>query len=488
MSDDQQLERRLAEMLDAKRGGLPEDLPPFVEERVLARLREPMQRQGKVKWWSWLAVGAVTAIAVALAIHTLRVEPPSAIGVVARAGDVTVAPDLTRVATTASARALVNLPRARVSLLQETVAAFSHVTPARVHIDLAQGSLVAEVEPNHPERVFSVALPHAEVVITGTVFYVAVAGGRSQVAVARGHVVVRPSSSTGIESEALSLSAGEVVELDARGVARRPLDAREREAMLASLHVATWRAADVESLGHGLAAARPAVEPAAPLSLAPAVTPGPASRQPPQAPRPDKHEAASVDQAPSPTELLSRRDCAAARAALAARQDKNDETSRAWFGVAVCYNELGELAQALAAYREVVRRFPNAVVSENAAYEIARLSRELRHNEDAEAAFADYIARYPKGALTQEAHFWRCHMAATNGHVDRALTCLRSFRERFPSSARVHETHFSEATLLRTGKRDCQGAIAAYDRYLQSAGEHREQAAQWRQWCEDSIH
>jgi TolA-binding protein len=448
MSDDQ-LEQRLSQMIDASRERAREELPAFMEERVRARLRSQVKQPRAPRWWLVFATGLLTAAVVAGAL-TFVVKAPHVI-VVDRVGSA----------------AFVRLPLSRVTVLEDSAARIDEATPKRVHIALWRGSLVAEVEPGHRERAFAVTLPHGEIIVTGTIFSVSAAADHSELAVERGHVIVRRGD------EDTSVAAGEAVSIRASGMEKRKLTPAEAATMVAGLERATWARDHVA----------PALAPDTPPTVAP-VPRMPAPRQ-----RPTKAEPAAAlapvarEVAPDVIALLAAHDCNSARAALDAGA-RVDDPSHAWFELAQCFNQAGDLASALATHRDLVRRFPSAAVSENAAYEIARLSRDLHRNDDAESAFIDYVARYPKGALTSEAYFWSCHMAATNQHIDRALSCLRAFRDRYPKSPRVAETYFSEATLLRTSKNDCRGALQAYARYLQSPGEHREQAEQWSAWCE----
>lgn len=86
-----------------------------------------------------------------------------------------------------------------------------------------------------------------------------------------------------------------------------------------------------------------------------------------------------------------------------------------------------------------------------------------------------------------DALFWSCASAVELNRADEALACLARVRRLHPKSQRVSASYCLEASLLRTAKSDCRGALEAHDAYLEHPDEHEAQARHWRDWCERQV-
>jgi hypothetical protein len=158
--------------------------------------------------------------------------------------------------------------------------------------------------------------------------------------------------------------------------------------------------------------------PASPPPLAPAATPSltPPTPVPPStvpAPRPPASRAAAVHSSVDVDALVAR-----ARAALAegdaARASSLIDSARA-AGPAPSERPVVDLlgadallvarrpSDAIAAYRAVLRRYPDAPEAETASFAVGQLLFERGAQIEATAALNDYVARYPHGQFVREA-------------------------------------------------------------------------------------
>jgi len=187
----------------------------------------------------------------------------------------------------------------------------------------------------------------------------------------------------------------------------------------------------------------------------------------------------------APSALARRGDCQAAlqRWEHSAVRHPGSEWAAELATVADCYRGRAQVEQALQLYERVAREFSQTPAGENAAFEAAQYHLERGATMKSRAAFRHFVERYPRGPLGAEAVFKLGSLALQAGDGDEAMQWLREYRRLEPYGAHVHESYFLEATLRRTLLADCQGALVAYESYLQTPGRFTDQARVWRDWC-----
>lgn len=196
-----------------------------------------------------------------------------------------------------------------------------------------------------------------------------------------------------------------------------------------------------------------------------------------------------ADPMPALRATIEARDCPSAEQQLETLPARiaASERAHAVVSVANCYQGSERFEDALRLYRVAAARYPRTVPGENATYEVGRVALRLTRPKEAADAFRSYLKRNPRGVLAAEATFRLCSLAMEAERNEEALACVRDYRKKHPSGERVAEAHFLEATILRTARHDCRGALEAYEKYLERPGELRKQAEGWRQWCLDEL-
>jgi TolA-binding protein len=487
--DCRRIAARLESMLSARREAVTTTYGRDLEDRVLLALRPAIRAQIEQRqtpgWaapmlaghgWRWAAVGLAAATALAVLFiapghHRTDADDGTAriaqvigkVAVLSLAGTWRDVPTQSgtmiegeTVETGVSSGARLELGGDRVALLgQSRLKLVSR--RARVRLLLAKGELRAEVEPRQREgSSFEVSFVHGHLLVTGTAFRVRTDARVSEVAVERGRVQVQT-----LDGRSFALGAGESLRITGTEVVRD----------VPSQQTASPAQAGIDSSR----ANGDKLEPELGKTPNWAVVRGLRPRE--------TGTLAELDN------LVTEGQCGDAEAMIPqlpqalARAARSEATVR----VADCYYAAGDIEAALRTYRRAAEKYSGTASGENASYELGRLLRQAGRVVEAQRAFRGYLARYPRGALAAEAQFSLCALAIDAQQPDEALQCLHRYRQRQPTSARLAETYLLEATVLRTAKRDCRGAIAAYDRYLQVGGEYAEQATRWRQWCRDQL-
>ena len=347
----------------------------------------------------------------------------------------------------------------RLALLASSRFSVRSLTVKDVAISLEQGTLVAEVDPTEKNKHFHVHTRDAEITVTGTIFEVEVTPNGSGVTVARGSVLVEPSGQPSIHVE-----SGERVWLEAGHARRETLDAEARAKVIASLDVAATPVPGE--------ATKVSLEETEALPL-----PSTTSKKPKRRAHPTRNVAGDA--------LLDAGQCSEAQKAFAASGAKWAADVRAGSAVEVgdCFYAQGDRDAALRVYRETANRFPQTLAGANARYEVGRVASQLGQRADAIAAFTAYAAQYPNAPLAPEALFRACSFQYEEGQLEQSLTCLKQYQAKYAHGRRNAEAALLEATLLRTVGNDCAGAIVAYDAYLKTPGPQEKEARQWRDWC-----
>jgi peptidoglycan lytic transglycosylase len=90
-----------------------------------------------------------------------------------------------------------------------------------------------------------------------------------------------------------------------------------------------------------------------------------------------------------------------------------------------------EYDQALDAYREMQRRFPNGARASYAHWKAAWLTLRQGRNDDAKRQFEEQIALYPNGAETPAALYWRARLAEEDNQPAMARAFYEKLSERY---------------------------------------------------------
>jgi tetratricopeptide (TPR) repeat protein len=261
-------------------------------------------------------------------------------------------------------------------------------TERRCAIDLAAGALWMHVDPAQRSHV-TIATPHAEVVVRGTVFGVEVHETETEVTVERGRVEVRRGEDrTQVERDQRAVAGADRLETDAG------------DDSLESLHALT------ESL------ALPEPE----TTRTAANGPSPARRVA------DLRRLLGTE---SPARVRHRVMGEMADPALAQRR------AELWTIVAETHLAEGAHAEALEAYGRVWRG-PRSATAANALIAggdvaLDRLGQATR----ARGLYERYLAEYPSGSLREVAEAGRCRAMAVGGRAAAVHRCVEGYRERF---------------------------------------------------------
>ena len=310
--------------------------------------------------------------------------------------------------------AVLSLPDgARVLASAGSRLVLADLSAGRTAVRLDQGTIWADVDPRPGRRPFHVVTARGGVEVTGTFFSVAVADGRTTVAVGRGRVkVVEPGRPV------RAVAAAEITALGEAEPRVRPQAAEERRALeqgatsLAVVLPPTERPVAVRSPdppaadAPGLApveVARPSVPPAPGSAVRPPVAP-PVPPTPPV-------ESPELDMGPAP----------GSPPALIA-QARERRAARDWSGAAV-------------AYRRLIADHGGSAEAQSARVALGNLL--LDHLGDAAGALTvldDCLSRQRGGVLAEEASLGRIRALRRLGRTAVEVTAIRDHLQRFPRS------------------------------------------------------
>jgi tetratricopeptide (TPR) repeat protein len=282
-------------------------------------------------------------------------------------------------------------------------------------IVLQRGSIQLDVLPQAPGHQLSVIAGPYRFTVVGTVFSVSHSQSRSQLVVEEGAVAV----SRGARRLTLVQAGGRWSEDDTQ--------ISDGEVRPGARAPAEWpKPADRQARPERLA---PGTEQAsAAQALLPPAPPAPAP--------PAQALAASVSEPPRAAQrgLPSSEDC------RSLTQDRTQE--------------------ALACYEKQAMR--SGLAGETAAYELARLWRELGHADRALAAFESQRARFPDGVLRGEAELSIIELLPRLGRHGEALQASQRYLAAHPEDAHTGELHLLRGNIYREALHDLDHAQREY--------------------------
>ncbi len=244
------------------------------------------------------------------------------------------------------------------------------------------------VDPAQQTHV-TIATPHAEVIVRGTVLAVEVRSEETEVTVERGHVEVRHGeSSAQVAPSQRALAAGETVETGANDESLEPLRALAEELDLPPPERRAARAAP--SAARRVADLRRLLGTEAPAGVRDRV----------------------LEEMADP--------------ALAQRK------AELWTIVAETHLAEGAHGEALEAYGYVWRG-PRSATAANALIAGGDVALErLGQASRARGLYERYLAEYPQGSLREVAEAGRCRAIAAGGSAATLRSCVESYAERYP--------------------------------------------------------
>jgi hypothetical protein len=275
---------------------------------------------------------------------------------------------------------------------------------------LSSGTLLVHVDPEAHLRV-SIDTPNAGVRVVGTVFLVAVAEGRTQVAVYRGEVEVetRRGRMRALHGDEIEVTGGEP-ELQMRAARRE----------------------DLRSLADFVGEA-PSTEP----RQASARDPMPATPHRPAAARPRGRRDSGVERAPDPSLTDLRQMLRAGQTAEAREQaQRGAEGSRQRPELLTIIAEShaleGQYERALAAYGYVWEAGQSTTAA-NALLAAAAIALDrLRRPAEAQRLYERYLREYPEGSLSGVARVGRCRALGRAGQREAARSCALDYLRQHP--------------------------------------------------------
>ena len=282
--------------------------------------------------------------------------------------------------------------------------------PSAVSLRLKHGRAAFHLQPG-AHRGLTVVTPICDVVVTGTVFSVAVDEDEVRVGVVKGSVSVRDA-----HGEIARVRAGE--KLSVKGRSTENLDANEAGTILSLLDMnGVPGPAAVPGAGPSQATSvlgeRASSETAAAGVAAP-------SQHRREAGAEDGKTEVALQESATPAELI--------------RQARERVKARDWYGAA-------------ALYRRIADGFPGR--SESVTVRVSLADIELDQLHTPSAALADYeayLSTEPNGPLAEDALWGTCSAFSRLGRITEEKQALKTFVARFPQS--LHEKVAQERLLL----------------------------------------
>ena len=268
--------------------------------------------------------------------------------------------------------------------------------PSAVSLRLKRGRAAFHLQPG-THRGLTVMTPICDVVVTGTVFSVAVEEDEVRVGVVKGSVSVRNA-----QGEIARVKAGE--KLSVRGRSTESLDANEADAILSLLDMDEIPGAPgMPGAVPGSASSGLGEQASSETSAAGVVVPSQHRRG-----AEDRKVEIAIQESATPAELI--------------RQARERVKARDWYGAA-------EL------YRRIADGFPGR--SESVTVRVSLADIELDQLRTPAAALSDYeayLSTEPNGPLAEDALWGTCSAFSRLGRISEEKRALATFIARFPQS------------------------------------------------------